>query len=400
MGAETEDSRPRAVDVFAIENPVVAVLARQRELSCDGLAVALDEVVATRVSRDLIGPETMRVRHSAARRLDPAGGGFAVRPQVVGEGRSGAQNESGGETETHGSLFFGSARGVSPNACVTANNVLINLPIGNLYVLKIQAVYALIDWLAARSGGYEKAWFWDILSRPTTSTSPGTRKVLEATRARLSELVQGKEATIADLRNYLVSALGIDEVAAEALLWEPPRSLLLEAVPTLVRRLFRRWQLAFPARNGTLDLQIDYHPLPDFVPRSLFSDLSLPEVRVILPPATVRHEERTEAYAGPPSAEPTRTGRVTRRFAHERGALSHWVPVDPAFPVQDRRISDYAEEHEFVGTFTGRLNDEVDNQAPARFSALDGAALKGRTQRRAPEQQRATHLAYGHRRQR
>ena len=53
---------------------------------------------------------------------------------------------------------------------------------------------------------------------------------------------------------------------------------------------------------------------------------------------------------------------MTRRFAHERGALSHWVPVDPAFPVQDRRISDYAEEHEFVGTFTGQFNDEVDNQ--------------------------------------
>lgn len=52
-------------------------------------------------------------------------------------------------------------------------------------------------------------------------------------------------------------------------------------------------------------------------------------------------------------------GRVTRRFAYERGALSHWVPVDPAFPEQHRRISDYALEHEFVGSFTGTLNDRV-----------------------------------------
>ncbi|WP_199555738.1 phospholipase D-like domain-containing protein DpdK [Sandaracinobacteroides hominis] len=51
----------------------------------------------------------------------------------------------------------------------------------------------------------------------------------------------------------------------------------------------------------------------------------------------------------------------TRRFAHERGALSHWIPVDPAFPEQDRRISDYALEHEFVGTFTGSLNERVDS---------------------------------------
>jgi Helicase conserved C-terminal domain len=233
-----------------------------------------------------------------------------------------------------------------------------HLPIGNPYVLKIQAVYALIDWLAARSSRYEKAWFWDILSRPTASQS----KVLEATLARLSELVQGNEATIADLRSYLISALVIDQVTAENLLWEAPRSLLLEAVPTLVRRLFRRWQLALPAASGTLDLQVDYHPLPDFVPRNLFSDLSLPEVRVILPPATINHEERTEMLPVLQALNQLVPGRVTRRFAPERGGLSHWVPVDPAFPEQDRRIDDYAEEHEFVGTFTGRLNDEVNKR--------------------------------------
>ena len=104
----------------------------------------------------------------------------------------------------------------------------------------------------------------------------------------------------------------------------------------------------------SLDLQVDYHPLPDFVPRNLFSDLSLPEVRVIVPPATVNHEERVETMPILQALNQLVPGRVTRRFAFERGALSHWVPVDPALPEQDRRISDYAEEHEFVGRFTGR----------------------------------------------
>ena len=79
---------------------------------------------------------------------------------------------------------------------------------------------------------------------------------------------------------------------------------------------------------------------------------------MILPPATVRHEERTEAMPFLQALNQLVPGRVTRRFAHERGALSHWVPVDPAFRVRDRRISGYAEEHEFVGPFTGRFNDE------------------------------------------
>ena len=71
-----------------------------------------------------------------------------------------------------------------------------------------------------------------------------------------------------------MGALGIDRSSAETLLWEAPRSLLLEAVPTLVRRLFRGWQLAIPNAGATLDLQVDHHPLPDFIPRNLFSDLS------------------------------------------------------------------------------------------------------------------------------
>lgn len=203
---------------------------------------------------------------------------------------------------------------------------------------------------------------WDFLSRPLENTAPALRKVIDAVKKLLTQLVQGDEATIADLRTYLVSALSVDETTAQTLLWEAPRSLLLEAVPTLVRRLFRQWQLAFPTAPASRDLQSDYHPLPDFVPRSLFSELSLPEVRIIVPPATVNHEERIETMPILQALNQFVPGRVTRRFAHERGALSHWVAVDPAIPEQDRRISDYAEEHEFVGTFTGRYNDQIDEQ--------------------------------------
>ncbi len=233
------------------------------------------------------------------------------------------------------------------------------LPIRNPYVMKIQAVFALFDWLAATTAGHEKAWQWNLLSRPLPLASPAERTVLERTRAKLNQLLQGDDATIDDLRTYLMGALGIDRSSAETLLWEAPRSLLLEAVPTLVRRLFRGWRLAFPNAGAALDLQIDHHPLPDFVPRNLFSDLSLPEVRVIVPPATVNHEERIEQMPILQALNQFAPGRVTRRFAHERGALSHWIPVDPASPEQDRRISDYALEHEFVGSFSSSLNDHV-----------------------------------------
>lgn len=233
------------------------------------------------------------------------------------------------------------------------------LPIRNPYVMKIQAVFALFDWLAATTAGHEKAWQWNLLSRPLPHASAAEHAVLNRTRAKLTQLVQGDADTIDDLRCYLMGALGIDRSAAETLLWEAPRSLLLEAVPTLFRRLFRDWQLVIPTAVASLDLQVDYHPLPDFVPRNLFSDLSLPEVRAIIPPATVNHEERVEHMPILQALNQLAPGRVTRRFAHERGALSHWVPLDAAFSEQTRRIGDYAVEHEFVGSFAGSLNDQV-----------------------------------------
>lgn len=234
------------------------------------------------------------------------------------------------------------------------------LPISNPYVLKMQATFAFFDWLAVETAGYEKAWAWDYLSRPIENPTPAVAAVVQRVKTRLGALVQGDEVTVASLRRHLAGALQVDAETVEGLLWEAPRSLLLEVAPTLVRRLFRQWRLAFPDGRNGCDLFEPYHPLPDFVPRNLFSDLSLPEVRILVPPATVNHDWRTDAMPVLQAVQQLAPGRVTRRFAFERGGLSHWVPVDPTLPVQERRISDYADDHQFVGEFTGRFNDCAD----------------------------------------
>ena len=234
------------------------------------------------------------------------------------------------------------------------------LPIENPYVLKMQAAFALIDWLSQEIAGGNKAWAWDYLSRPQAEQSDASKIAGKEVVNRLASLVQGDEAAIDKLRSHLIGALSIDEETADSLLWEPPRALLLEVVPTLLRRLFTEWKLAFPADGVEHDLFEAFHPLPEFVPRNLFSDLSLPEVRIIIPPADVNSDERTDTMPVLQALNQLAPGRVTRRFAFERGALSHWVPVDPSEAIQERRITDFAEEHEFVGSFVGQLNDGND----------------------------------------
>lgn len=62
-------------------------------------------------------------------------------------------------------------------------------------------------------------------------------------------------------------------------MWTQPRPVLLGAMPTAQRRLATSWRAN--GRPGE-DFRAE-HPLPDFIPANLFSDLSLPELRLELP---------------------------------------------------------------------------------------------------------------------
>lgn len=223
-----------------------------------------------------------------------------------------------------------------------------SLPVHNDYVLRMQATYALFDWLAQASGA-PWGWAWDVLSRPSAGQPPS--ELRRDAKKRLLRLLEGDAATIQALSDHIAGALQIDHSAVEALLWRPPRAVLLEAVPTLARRLHRDWLIADPAAPGEHDFQVDWHPLPDFVARTLFTDLNLPEVTVVLPAATVNDTEKMKSMPIAPALSELAPGRVTRRFATEHGAVHHWSPVDPDEPWQQIEISSYAEVSEPVGAF-------------------------------------------------
>lgn len=230
-----------------------------------------------------------------------------------------------------------------------------HLPILNQYVLRMQAVFSMLDWLADNAADLGKTgWVWNLLSRPGASSQGALQ---ESVKKQLVALVRNDEEVLASLRDHLCRSLGISAELVESLLWEPPRSLLLEAIPTLVRRYFHDWRLAHPTESQTLDLQVDYHPLPDFIPRNLFSDLNLPEVQVMLPPPAVNARPKQEALPIVQALLQLAPGRVTRRFAYERGGLYHWFPIDPDASEQSLAIEDYCIRHEALGVFDGFRSD-------------------------------------------
>lgn len=220
------------------------------------------------------------------------------------------------------------------------------LPIRNQYVLRMQAVNATLDWLSHLKE-YPGGWAWWVLSTPPEKSDKAVFREMLRTRqpkihaAILRPLLRGEGPLRDSLRAHLKSALGLEDGEVEDLLWQPPRPLLLEVLPTLSRRLFSEWKLQ-DAAPGQLDHHVVNHPLPDFIPRSLFGELSLPEVSLTLPPATVRDEVKVESMALVPALRHLAPGRVTRRFAEERGKLSHWVPIELDQPLMRLPIDRYA----------------------------------------------------------
>ena len=221
------------------------------------------------------------------------------------------------------------------------------LPVRNAYVLRMQAAFSLMDWIAARAcAAGQQGWAWRTLSGPLNAvgSADGFRREAQALVMALMRLDDG---VVDSLSAHLRVALRLTDDEVRAVLWDPPRPLLLEAVPTLARRLFRDWRLA----DGTgLDRMVDNHPLPDFIPRTLFSDLNLPEVHVDVPAATVNSGPKVEMMPVLQALGQFAPGRVRRRFADEYAGLAHWMPV-PEEADATIAIADYAPEREFVGEF-------------------------------------------------
>jgi len=235
------------------------------------------------------------------------------------------------------------------------------LPIRNRYVLRMQATFALLDWLAMTNRDLP-GWWWQPINGPVDRDGLWRNQQLRATEI-INQILDSPSPKRYELRDHIRRALKLEsQEEADEILWGPPRSLLLEVLPTLARRLETKWKLN-PIEGGTgLNDMVSSgppHPLPDFLPSNLFSDLNLPEVNLVLPAATVRDRERIESMPIAQALGRLAPGRITRRFASERGRLNHWVPVPLVGGEHPLSIDEYAERNEFVTNVQIRIEGEV-----------------------------------------
>ncbi|MCC7066694.1 MAG: DEAD/DEAH box helicase [Planctomycetes bacterium] len=202
------------------------------------------------------------------------------------------------------------------------------LPIANRHVRRMQAVFATIDWLGFQLEGHASGSVWQDVSVPVDARSEYERENVKKRQQRIAQLA---EAVLArpeqreDLSTYLRAALRLSAEEVELLLWESPRPLLTVVFPTLLRRLRTQWRRVV---SGGLNAQ-EFHehnaPLPEFVPRALFQDLSVPEVTVVTPPQQRGEEARRDAMRVGQALTEFAPGRVSRRFGVKHRYARHWV---------------------------------------------------------------------------
>ena len=257
-----------------------------------------------------------------------------------------------------------------------------HLPTRNRYVLRMQATYALLDWLGVTLGDDADPWN-DAAGPPSKWNAHRQRKMAELCR-RVLEQDSARES----LSRYLEKALGIDASEVEALLWHPPRPILMEVVPSLLRRLERGWRIA----GSTNREPYSRSPLPEFAPEALFSDLNLPEVeiRVCDREGNPRDEEPVFMPIAQALSE-FAPGRVSRRYGSRHARHSHWVVVEDGMPVELDSFC-AVDDRQPLGRYTYADNGDTRSvqvyrpfrmrvrQIPASLAETSNGFLRWRTQ--------------------
>ncbi|MFF1538424.1 hypothetical protein, partial [[Kitasatospora] papulosa] len=220
------------------------------------------------------------------------------------------------------------------------------LPIMNRYILRIQAVYAFMDWVAyeLHQQGIRFGSLWYMFAQPSKDTSYSY--TLKKVTQLIQYVLENKNSSRTRMETYIRKALDCSTEIIQSLMWEPPRSLMLEVLPTLHRRLESNWA----SLEGEKEIFTLNHPLPEFVPANLFTDLSLPEVKIVLPPVSeneTRPEEPMDILQALNTFAP---GRVSRRFGVSHGSESHWiapVSLEASTEPQKLMVSQFCQEGEY-----------------------------------------------------
>lgn len=216
------------------------------------------------------------------------------------------------------------------------------LPLKNGHIQKMQAAMTSLDWLGMKLG---HGSIWSILNKPH-SNQADCKKILA-----LVESVLNQGELQDTFFQYIRYALKIDEVELLRILWAPPRSIMMEFLPTLRRLLESNWR---EYGDEWKALRPTRSPMPEFIPDALFSELNLPRLSIALQRWKNKENvwESLSFYQGLREFAP---GRISKRYAVNSNFDADWL-VPKSFlptPGENQQV-----DFEIQEAFGNNLSDE------------------------------------------
>lgn len=220
------------------------------------------------------------------------------------------------------------------------------LPLSNIHIQKMQGAMATLDWL---SKNLKVSSVWSILTKPKSHPDD-----CDLILKHVNDLLK-----VGDIYKkyieYLGYALDITKEDLDFVLWAPPRSLMLEFLPTLGRLLDTQW-----AQNGEIweALREDRSPMPEFIPNALFSELNLPSLAIRLlrgQPNDLKEKlENLGFYQGLSEFSP---GRISKRFMINSDFDVDWLIPNAYNPRLDNSTT---VNFEIIEAFGNNFHEELE----------------------------------------
>ncbi|WP_261887038.1 protein DpdJ [Vibrio pomeroyi] len=174
------------------------------------------------------------------------------------------------------------------------------LPVQNSHIQKMQAAMAALDWLAQQTKCKN---IWSLLGEPRKLVYDkyvvkvgALNRVRDEVRAVLSD-----QQAFLTLANYIQKALVVSDDELQTILWQSPRAVMMEFLPSLLNKLETNW-----SENGQewKESEGKKHPLPEFISGTLFNELSAPSLAVFLDRGAKKsqHEQGSESLSQDPQS--------------------------------------------------------------------------------------------------
>ncbi len=233
---------------------------------------------------------------------------------------------------------------------------VLGLPIENTHIHRMQAAMATLDWLGMKLN----ANLWLLLNQPKDNRTGELKSKLSEVLAIIEETLESNGRLQTELSEYLQDALLLNESQVNSVLWQAPRPILLEFLPTIRRQISTCWG-SWDYRQNTLVSWKETNtrwgaPVVEFIPDQLFSDLNLPSINIGL----FRGGEELfwEGMRFFQAIKEFAPGRISKRFSTYSGQSSDWlVPLNFKPNLELHNTSHKFEIEQAFGTGLNELGE-------------------------------------------